>query len=96
MCLAHKYVDSRLEKICEDHLLSTLSEETAIELLELSTSVQSEKLKDEASEFIVDEFKVIQKQAAFQRMKENVSAVDAIFNQFTVKIDDLISKTLIS
>lgn len=87
--IAHKYADAKLMKICEDHLLSELCEEKAIELLELGTKIESKKLKDESSKFIVDRFEAMKKQVAFKNIRENPLAVDAIFSQFEVNMDRL-------
>lgn len=41
------------------------------------------------SEFIAEIFEKVKEQDAFQKVRENAAALDAIFNQFTNKIASL-------
>lgn len=93
LCIAYEYSDARLKKICEDHLCKAVCEENAIEFLELGVTVESEKLKEEASLVIVDKYNVMKEQAAFKKMTmENPLAVAAVFDRFDVINDNLSSK----
>lgn len=87
--VAHHYVDSKLMQICEDQLVSTLCEANAVDLLVLGTEVKSQKLEDVTSKFIVEKVEKIKEQAAFQKVRENPLALDAIFRQFTNKLASL-------
>lgn len=89
MYIAHKYVDARLQKICENFLVSKLCKANAIDLLILGIDVESQPLKEKASKFIADNLEVMKEQVTFQKVKENPVAVDSIFGRLTVKIDEL-------
>lgn len=67
MCIAHKYIDEKLKKICEDYLLFDLCEENAIELLELGADVGSEILKEKASELIADKYEIMKNKQPSKR-----------------------------
>lgn len=94
MCLAVKYVDVKLKKYCEDHLASTLSTANATEFLELAMKIKSEKLKEESAKFIIDRFKVIQEEAAYEKMKENPLAVGVILCEMSSSMDKLYDRLL--
>lgn len=89
MNVAFTYGDSKLQKVCEEKLVSTVTEENAIELLILSTKVQSEILKEKTSKFIAERYEEMKDQDEFQAVTENPVAVEAIFSQFSVRIDRL-------
>lgn len=84
LIVAHKYFDLKLSKICENMLVSTVCEENAVDLLILSTEVESEKLKEGASKFIADNYIEMKERVEFQNVKTNPAAVDAIFQQFAI------------
>lgn len=83
---AHKYVDLKLKKICEDHLVSTVSENTAVRLLILGANTCSENLKEVASKFIADRFAQMKQRADFQEVTRNPEAIKTIFKQFELQI----------
>lgn len=89
MSVAHKYEESRLQKICEDKMVSTFCEESAFKLLILGVDVGSQNLIEKASKFIADRYKEMKERVDFQSVKKNPAAVEAIFNQFAVKVDSL-------
>lgn len=85
--VAHLYVDTKLKKICEDNLVQKLSKENAVDFLILSTKIESEKLKEEASKFIADGFEAMTDRADFQVIKQNPEAVEAIFSRLSINVD---------
>lgn len=89
LIVAHQYVDSKLMQICEKQLVSTLLETNVVDLLLLGAEVKSQKLTDVASKFIVERMANIKEQDAFQKVRENPLAFDAVCCQFTNKLDSL-------
>lgn len=86
--VAHKYVDSKLLKICEDNLmLTTVSEESAIKLLISSTNVGNEKLQEKATTFIVERYAEMTKRDDFQKLEQNPEAMRAICGRFHSKFN---------
>lgn len=82
---AHKY-ESQLQKTCEDKLVSTVYAENAIELLMLSVKVESEKLKEETTKFIVDQYSEMEERAEFQIVEDNPAAMMAILRQMNEQL----------
>lgn len=87
--IAHKYDDVTLKGMCQVHLLTTLSEKNAVELLSLGTDLDCKALKDRAAKFIADRYAEIKNQDEFKLVKQNDAAVEAIFSHFADKIDGL-------
>lgn len=88
MNVAHKY-DLNLLKICEDNLVSSISEGNAVKWVIFGTFFDSEKVREEASKFIVKNFAKMIEREDFQQVKENPAVVEAIFRQLSIKFNSM-------
>lgn len=89
MSVAHKYKNKKLLKICEDYFVSRICEVNAIDLLILSANIGSERLKERTSKLIAEKYAEMKERHEFRFVKQNAEAVEAIFRQFEVRIDEL-------
>lgn len=94
---AKDFMDEELKSLCENALMSMMSEETAIDLLILGVNIESQILTEKASQFIVDRFELMEKRAEYEQVKENFEALEAIcfqiaqtrFNTFSMGLMDV-------
>lgn len=77
--VAYKYEDKRLQKLCEDRLMSTICEANAVKLLILSVDVACQRLEEKSSRFIAENFDKMNVQADFEKHRENPKVVTSIF-----------------
>lgn len=87
--VAHKYMDSKLQKICEDHFALSISEKNAVQLLLLSTNVENKQLEELSLKFITSRFETLNLREEFVKNKNNPGSVEAIFKVFELVMENL-------
>lgn len=87
MRVANYYKDLKLQKICEDHLLTSVSEENALEMLILAMNFDSRKLQERAAKFIAENYSKVKRRDDFCQVEQKPEALQAILSQFAIRID---------
>ena len=83
LLLAKKYLDANLKSMCEKNLCRNTNVENAVEHLLVSFKTASERLKNLACTFIVQNYVEIQLLPNFQYIRSNIEALNTISAQFS-------------